>query len=181
MPRPRCSRPARRRKPPLRGAWAQARWRPAAMPPWPVPDLPAQPIPIPAARRPRWQRRPRRRCRYWHGPARGIGSRFATPPPAKTDGTMMKMKALLPLFALAVPAALSSAHAEDTRLVSHMYDENEVVRIDGKLGVQATIGFAEDEHIENVAVGDAAKWQITPNSGPTRCSSSRWKPPRAPT
>ncbi|MEZ4703521.1 MAG: TrbG/VirB9 family P-type conjugative transfer protein [Rhodothermales bacterium] len=76
---------------------------------------------------------------------------------------MMKMKTLLPLFALAVPAALSSAHAEDTRLVSHMYDENEVVRIDGKLGVQATIGFAEDEHIENVAVGDAAKWQITPN------------------
>ena len=62
------------------------------------------------------------------------------------------------LLALSVPA-----HAEDARLVTHMYDAEEVVRIDGKLGVQATIGFDEDEHIENVAVGDSAKWQITPN------------------
>jgi type IV secretion system protein VirB9 len=61
-------------------------------------------------------------------------------------------------LALAFPAL-----AEDARLVSQMYDESEVVRIDGRLGVQATIGFGEDEHIENVAVGDAEKWQITPN------------------
>jgi len=66
-------------------------------------------------------------------------------------------------LALATPAAIPSAWAEDARLVTHMYDESEVVRIDGRLGVQATIGFAEDEHIENVAVGDAEKWQITPN------------------
>ena len=62
------------------------------------------------------------------------------------------------LLALAVPAA-----AEDTRLITHMYNAEEVVRIEGKLGVQATIGFDENEHIENVAVGDSAKWQITPN------------------
>ncbi len=61
------------------------------------------------------------------------------------------------LIAFAVPAQA------DSRLVSHEYSADEVVRIDGKLGVQATIGFAEDEHIENVAVGDSQEWQITPN------------------
>ncbi|RYD60702.1 MAG: type VI secretion protein, partial [Sphingomonadales bacterium] len=36
-------------------------------------------------------------------------------------------------------------------------------RIEGKPKVQATIRFAEDEAIENVAVGDSNAWQITPN------------------
>ncbi|MCC7046279.1 MAG: TrbG/VirB9 family P-type conjugative transfer protein [Alphaproteobacteria bacterium] len=55
------------------------------------------------------------------------------------------------------------AGAADDRLVTRPFGEDQVVRIDGRLGVQATIGFAEDEQIENVAVGDSAKWQITPN------------------
>ncbi|PEQ12744.1 type VI secretion protein [Novosphingobium sp. PC22D] len=54
------------------------------------------------------------------------------------------------------------AHADD-RLVERLYKEDEVVRIDGQLGVQATIAFDDAESIENVAVGDSAKWQITPN------------------
>ncbi|MCJ2179211.1 TrbG/VirB9 family P-type conjugative transfer protein [Novosphingobium album (ex Hu et al. 2023)] len=62
------------------------------------------------------------------------------------------------LFALAVPA-----HAEDTRLVAHAYSDNEVVRIDGKAGIQAAIEFGDGESIENVAVGDSQAWQITPN------------------
>ncbi|MCB2072720.1 MAG: TrbG/VirB9 family P-type conjugative transfer protein [Novosphingobium sp.] len=74
----------------------------------------------------------------------------------------MKMKTLLPLSA-ALLAFTSPVWAEDARLVTHMYDSDEVVHIDGKLGVQATIGFGEGEHIENVAVGDSEKWQITPN------------------
>ena len=60
-------------------------------------------------------------------------------------------------------AGIPAAAAQDTRLVTRAYHEAEVVRIDGKLGVQATIGFGENELIENVAVGDAEKWQITPN------------------
>jgi len=64
--------------------------------------------------------------------------------------------------AMAVAARPYPARADD-RLVTHPYARDEVVRIDGRLGVQATIGFAEDEQIENVAVGDSAKWQITPN------------------
>lgn len=63
---------------------------------------------------------------------------------------------------LAAQAPICSAKADD-RLVTQPYAEDKVVRIDGRLGVQATIGFGEDEHIENVAVGDSAKWQITPN------------------
>lgn len=60
-------------------------------------------------------------------------------------------------------AVSAPAMAEDARLVDHAFSENEVVRIDGKTGVQATIAFGKDESIENVAVGDSQKWQITPN------------------
>jgi len=67
-------------------------------------------------------------------------------------------------LALVLAAGATAPPAKaDERLVKHPYAEDEVVRIDGKLGVQATVGFADDEHIENVAVGDSAKWQITPN------------------
>lgn len=61
---------------------------------------------------------------------------------------------------LTVAAAPASA---DERLKRHPFDPEEVVQLDGKLGVQATIAFGEGETIENVAVGDAAAWQITPN------------------
>jgi len=57
----------------------------------------------------------------------------------------------------------SPALAKDPRLAARPYNPDEVVRIDGQLGVQASIAFAEDERIENVAVGDSASWQITPN------------------
>lgn len=65
---------------------------------------------------------------------------------------------------LAVAAVFATpAIARDARLTQRLYDPSAVVRVDGRLGVQATITFAEDEHIENVAVGDSASWQITPN------------------
>src|SRR5690606_27195983 len=68
------------------------------------------------------------------------------------------------LLAAALLAAIGApALAEDARIVERMYDPNEVVRVEGRAGVQATIRFAEDEHIENVAVGDSQKWQVTPN------------------
>jgi type IV secretion system protein VirB9 len=61
-------------------------------------------------------------------------------------------------LALAVPA-----HADDPRLVERFYNPDEVVTIQGHTNVQATIRFEEDEHIENVAIGDSQKWQVTPN------------------
>lgn len=71
----------------------------------------------------------------------------------------------LPIPFVAAAAALFAmpAQASDSRLVSRLYNADEVVRIAGRLGVQASIAFADDEHIENVAVGDSALWQITPN------------------
>lgn len=51
----------------------------------------------------------------------------------------------------------------DSRLQERLYDPNEVITIRGRVKVQATITFGEDESIENVAIGDSASWQVTPN------------------
>jgi type IV secretion system protein VirB9 len=69
-------------------------------------------------------------------------------------------------FALALATATlttTPAMADDPRLVELEYDPAQVVRINGKARVQATIKFAEDEVIENVAIGDSQSWQVTPN------------------
>ncbi len=67
--------------------------------------------------------------------------------------------ALAPIAVLcAVPAS-----ADDPRLRTLVYDEGAVVTINGRVKVLTTIKFAEDEVIENVAIGDSAAWQIQPN------------------
>jgi type IV secretion system protein VirB9 len=71
------------------------------------------------------------------------------------------IRALIPalsLIALAAPAV-----ADDARIVERFYDPAKIVRIEGRTKVQATIQFGEDEHIENVAIGDSQSWQVTPN------------------
>jgi len=74
------------------------------------------------------------------------------------------VKALMvPALALALNALTLPAAAQDPRLVEHLYNEWEVVRIDGRANVQATIVFGENELIENVAIGDSGSWQVTPN------------------
>ena len=70
------------------------------------------------------------------------------------------------LASLALCLALSPSEpvaAQDNRLQTLVFDENVVVRIDGKVKVQTTIKFAPDEVIENVAIGDSAAWQVQPN------------------
>ena len=62
------------------------------------------------------------------------------------------------LAALFAAAPLAPAQAEDSRLVERFYDPSEVVRIEGRVNVQAMIRFGEDEHIENVAIGDSQQW-----------------------
>ena len=73
-----------------------------------------------------------------------------------------KARSLAATATLALCVAALPAQA-DERLVQHAYAENEVVRIDGRTGVQATIAFGKNEAIENVAVGNSQTWQITPN------------------
>lgn len=69
---------------------------------------------------------------------------------------------LVPAIGLMAPALLHASE-RDPRLVDRAYDANEVVRLEGKVNVQVTIMFAEDERIENVAIGDSTAWQVTPN------------------
>lgn len=59
--------------------------------------------------------------------------------------------------------APTQAWADDARIVEKPYDSREVVRIDARARIQATIEFADGEQIENVAIGDSQAWQITPN------------------
>jgi len=73
------------------------------------------------------------------------------------------MNRLVPLAAFALIALAAPLRAEDPRLVERPYDPAEIVRIEGKANVQATIRFADDELIENVAIGDSQTWQVTPN------------------
>lgn len=72
-------------------------------------------------------------------------------------------RALLAAALLAGIGLSAGAQAQDPRLVDRLYNPDEVVRIEGKVNVQATIRFGEDERIENVAIGDSQKWQVTPN------------------
>ena len=65
--------------------------------------------------------------------------------------------------ALAVLGCTAASAAADNRIRSLAYDPDKIVQILGKAGIQSTIEFAPDERIENVAVGDSSKWQITPN------------------
>ena len=76
---------------------------------------------------------------------------------------MIRRAFLAAALLLATGAPLAPAHAGDARIVHHRYVADEVVRIPGRSGIQATIAFDEDEHIENVAIGDSASWQVTPN------------------
>ena len=71
------------------------------------------------------------------------------------------LAALAPIVLVA--AIAQPALADDPRLVERHYDPSEVVRINGKAKVQATIMFGENEAIENVAIGDSQSWQVTPN------------------
>jgi type IV secretion system protein VirB9 len=73
------------------------------------------------------------------------------------------MTRLLAAALLASTLIAAPALADDPRLVERVYSEDEVVRIEGRANVQATIRFGADEHIENVAIGDSNAWQVTPN------------------
>lgn len=73
------------------------------------------------------------------------------------------MNRAISLLLAATLLASNPAQARDSRLVEVFYNADEVVRIEGRTNVQATIQFGETERIENVAIGDSSTWQITPN------------------
>jgi type IV secretion system protein VirB9 len=51
----------------------------------------------------------------------------------------------------------------DPRIRSVDYDPDQVVQLKGWFGYQLMLEFAPNERIENVSIGDALGWQVTPN------------------
>lgn len=77
--------------------------------------------------------------------------------------TRASIAALLLASAFAALPLQAPTQAKDPRLVERLYDADTVVRVQGRVNVQSTIRFGDDETIENVAVGDSQSWQVTPN------------------
>jgi type IV secretion system protein VirB9 len=82
------------------------------------------------------------------------------------------MSRLRVLYVLCVLAVWSSAavaavaprpSAGDPRIQVVSYDPDEVVEVHATMGFEVTIEFGHGEHFENIAVGDSAAWQVTPN------------------
>ena len=69
--------------------------------------------------------------------------------------------------ALAVLGCSAASEAADNRIRLTPYDPDHIVQVLGRTGIQSTIQFDGDERIQNVAVGDSSKWQVTPNHGAT--------------
>lgn len=76
--------------------------------------------------------------------------RFRVPGPALWS-------ALLALSAAATPALA------DRRIEQVRFDADRIVVVRGQSNIQTMIEFAADERIENIALGDSAAWQVTPN------------------
>ena len=75
---------------------------------------------------------------------------------------------ILALILLAAPltagAAVSPRPGDlDPRIQTVDYDPDQVVLLFGQLGYQMMLEFGEGERIENVSIGDALGWQVTPN------------------
>jgi type IV secretion system protein VirB9 len=75
--------------------------------------------------------------------------------------------ALAAVFAASAARAAPAAYADysDARIRTLMYDQDRVVQVNAFFGYQLMIRFGADERIENVAIGDGASWQVTPNKG----------------
>ncbi|WP_068090292.1 TrbG/VirB9 family P-type conjugative transfer protein [Novosphingobium rosa] len=65
-----------------------------------------------------------------------------------------------PLLALLIA---SSAQAADRRVLELPWQAGVVVPITTMPGFEATIALSPEERIENIAIGDSALWQVTPN------------------
>jgi type IV secretion system protein VirB9 len=79
---------------------------------------------------------------------------------------MNRIAGLAAAFALvAFPALAIVPHpgGGDPRIHVVQYDPEQVVELHGALGFQMSVEFDPLERIENVAIGDALGWQVTPN------------------
>ena len=76
----------------------------------------------------------------------------------------MRLAAVACIAGIALAGATPlAAQDTDPHIQTVAYDPGSVVRLEGAVGWQIMIEFAEDERIENVSIGDSTAWQITPN------------------
>lgn len=73
------------------------------------------------------------------------------------------MKRILPFLCALGLVAPGVAIAADGHIQSVRWDPDKVIRVTGALGWQVMLEFGSDERIENVSIGDAQAWQVTPN------------------
>ena len=74
------------------------------------------------------------------------------------------MRRWLPLsLLLLVAARIPEPGPVDPHIQSVLYSPDEVIQLRGALGWQIMVEFGADERIENVSIGDAMAWQVTPN------------------
>lgn len=73
------------------------------------------------------------------------------------------MKSLKFLLAATSVLAVAAPALADPRIRSIAYDPAAVVRLDGCFGYQTLVQFGPGEAIENIGIGDAAQWLVTPN------------------
>lgn len=71
------------------------------------------------------------------------------------------MRPALTLAAL-LAFTVGEAHA-DARIRKLVYNPDTIVRLDGCFGFQTMVEFGPDERIENVGLGEAAQWLVSPN------------------
>jgi type IV secretion system protein VirB9 len=77
---------------------------------------------------------------------------------------MKSLKFLLVATAtLGATLAAAAPALADPRIRSVAYDPSAVVRLDGCFGYQTLVQFGPGEAIENIGIGDAAQWLVTPN------------------
>lgn len=67
------------------------------------------------------------------------------------------------IVVIMLACVMTSPAFADSRIKTRSYAENAVYSITGHFGFQTVIEFNDDEVIENVAIGDSAAWQVTPN------------------
>ncbi|QNM81723.1 TrbG/VirB9 family P-type conjugative transfer protein [Sphingomonas sabuli] len=75
---------------------------------------------------------------------------------------MRRLLCILPLLALTAAQAPDPGSV-NPHIQSVFYQPDQVVLLRGAIGWQITVEFGPDERIENVSIGDALAWQVTPN------------------
>jgi type IV secretion system protein VirB9 len=75
----------------------------------------------------------------------------------------IRLFTILAAFVAAPLAAQGQPGAGDPRIQTIAYEPDRIVELQASPGYLVTVEFGSDEQIENVAIGDSAAWQVTPN------------------